>query len=47
MGQNQIYTERWRGFTGIVIIRAFNRDLPYDEFVRQQLAGDGVGTGKH
>ena len=28
------------------VIRAFNQDLPYDEFVRQQLAGDGVGTGE-
>ena len=28
------------------VIRAFNQDLPYDEFVRQQLAGDGVGVGE-
>jgi hypothetical protein len=28
------------------VIRAFNQDLPYDEFVRQQLAGDGMGVGE-
>ena len=28
------------------VIRAFNQDLPYDEFVRQQLAGDGLGVGE-
>ncbi|MDA1046430.1 MAG: DUF1553 domain-containing protein [Verrucomicrobia bacterium] len=28
------------------VIRAFNEDLPYDRFVREQLAGDGLGTGE-
>ena len=28
------------------VIRAFNQDLPYDEFVRQQLAGDSMGVGE-
>ena len=28
------------------VIRAFNQDLPYDRFVREQLAGDGLGTGE-
>ncbi|MEC8043511.1 MAG: PSD1 and planctomycete cytochrome C domain-containing protein [Verrucomicrobiota bacterium] len=28
------------------VIRAFNQDIPYDEFIRQQLAGDGVGMGE-
>ena len=28
------------------VIRVFNQDLPYDEFVRQQLAGDGMGVGE-
>jgi hypothetical protein len=28
------------------VIRAFNQDLPYDEFVKQQLAGDGMGVGE-
>ena len=28
------------------VIRAFNQDLPYDRFVREQLAGDGMGTGE-
>ena len=27
------------------VIDAFNRDLPYDQFVRQQLAGDQLGAG--
>ena len=28
------------------VIRAFNQDVPYDEFIRQQLAGDGMGAGE-
>ena len=28
------------------VIRAFNQDLPYDRFVREQLSGDGLGTGE-
>ncbi len=28
------------------VIRAFNQDLPYDRFAREQLAGDGMGTGE-
>jgi len=28
------------------VIAAFNRDLPYDQFVRQQLAGDIMSRGK-
>ena len=28
------------------VISAFNRDLPYDQFVSQQLAGDGMGVGE-
>ncbi len=28
------------------VIRAFNQDLPYDRFVTEQLAGDGMGTGE-
>lgn len=28
------------------VIRAFNEDKPYDEFVREQLAGDTLGTGE-
>ena len=27
------------------VIEAFNRDLPYDQFIRQQLAGDQLGAG--
>ena len=27
------------------MIRAFNADKPYDEFVREQLAGDLMATG--
>ena len=27
------------------VIDAFNRDLPYDQFVKQQLAGDQLGSG--
>ncbi|MBT3637426.1 MAG: DUF1553 domain-containing protein [Opitutae bacterium] len=28
------------------VIRAFNEDLPYNRFVQEQLAGDGLGTGE-
>ncbi|MBT5377440.1 MAG: DUF1553 domain-containing protein [Opitutae bacterium] len=28
------------------VIRAFNDDVPYDRFVQEQLAGDGMGTGE-
>jgi hypothetical protein len=28
------------------VIRSFNKDLPYDEFISQQLAGDGMGVGE-
>ena len=28
------------------VIRAFNEDLPYDQFVREQLAGDQLGVGE-
>ncbi|MFT5105521.1 MAG: hypothetical protein ACI9UA_001142 [Pseudoalteromonas tetraodonis] len=28
------------------VIRAFNEDLPYDRFVREQLAGDQLGAGE-
>ena len=28
------------------VIAAFNRDLPYDEFVRQQIAGDQLASGE-
>ncbi len=28
------------------VIRAFNDDRPYDQFIREQLAGDGLGTGE-
>lgn len=28
------------------VIRVFNQDVPYDEFIRQQLAGDGMGVGE-
>ena len=28
------------------VIRAFNEDVPYDEFVKAQIAGDFVGDGK-
>ena len=27
------------------VVRAFNEDLPYDQFVREQIAGDSLGTG--
>ncbi|MEK9986845.1 MAG: DUF1549 domain-containing protein, partial [Opitutae bacterium] len=27
------------------VARAFNRDLPYDQFVREQIAGDSLGAG--
>ena len=27
------------------VIRAFNDDLPYDQFVREQIAGDSLGSG--
>ena len=27
------------------VVRAFNEDLPYDQFVREQLAGDSMGRG--
>ena len=28
------------------VVRAFNDDLPYDQFVREQLAGDTLGRGE-
>ena len=28
------------------VVRAFNEDLPYDQFVREQLAGDQYGAGE-
>ena len=28
------------------VVRAFNEDLPYDRFVREQLAGDTLGRGE-
>ena len=28
------------------VVRAFNEDLPYDQFVREQLAGDTLGRGE-
>ncbi len=28
------------------VIRAFNEDIPYDQFLREQLAGDQMGTGE-
>ena len=28
------------------VIRAFNEDVPYNRFVQEQLAGDGMGTGE-
>jgi hypothetical protein len=28
------------------VIRAFNQDIPYDRFVREQIAGDGMGVGE-
>ena len=28
------------------VIRAFNQDIPYDRFVQEQIAGDGVGVGE-
>ena len=27
------------------VVRAFNTDLPYDQFVREQIAGDSLGSG--
>ncbi len=28
------------------VVRAFNEDVPYDRFVREQIAGDSLGTGE-
>ncbi|MDF1816629.1 MAG: DUF1553 domain-containing protein, partial [Verrucomicrobiales bacterium] len=28
------------------VIRAFNEDIPYDQFVREQIAGDSYGSGE-
>jgi hypothetical protein len=28
------------------VVRAFNSDLPYDQFVREQIAGDSLGAGE-
>ena len=28
------------------VVRAFNEDRPYDQFVREQLAGDSLGSGE-
>ncbi|MFK7738370.1 MAG: PSD1 and planctomycete cytochrome C domain-containing protein [Pirellulaceae bacterium] len=28
------------------VVAAFNQDLPYDEFVREQIAGDSLGAGE-
>ncbi|MEM7236186.1 MAG: DUF1549 domain-containing protein, partial [Planctomycetota bacterium] len=28
------------------VVRAFNEDLPYDRFVREQIAGDSLGSGE-
>ena len=28
------------------VVRAFNEDRPYDQFVREQIAGDSLGTGE-
>ena len=27
------------------VVRAFNEDVPYDRFIREQIAGDSLGTG--
>ena len=29
------------------VIDAFNRDKPYDQFVKEQLAGDELAPGNH
>jgi len=28
------------------VVRAFNEDVPYDQFVREQIAGDSMGSGE-
>ncbi len=28
------------------VVRAFNEDVPYDQFIKEQLAGDQLGTGE-
>ncbi|MFT5465079.1 MAG: mono/diheme cytochrome c family protein [Verrucomicrobiales bacterium] len=28
------------------VVRAFNEDVPYDQFVREQIAGDSLGSGE-
>ncbi|MCO8121608.1 PSD1 and planctomycete cytochrome C domain-containing protein [Stieleria sp. TO1_6] len=28
------------------VVRAFNNDMPYDQFVREQIAGDSMGAGE-
>lgn len=40
---DELRPEAWRYRD--YVIRAFNRDLPYDRFVRQQLAGDELEPG--
>ena len=40
---NHVRDNAWRYRDWVV--QAFNRDLPYDEFVRQQIAGDVLYPG--
>ncbi|MEL7498074.1 MAG: PSD1 and planctomycete cytochrome C domain-containing protein [Planctomycetota bacterium] len=28
------------------VVRAFNQDIPYDQFIREQIAGDSMGVGE-
>ena len=42
MDDNIAYTEAWRYRD--YVISAFNRDKPYDQFVREQIAGDLISS---
>src|SRR3954447_20918093 len=42
MDEDNLYPHAWRYRD--YVVRAFNEDTPYDEFIRQQLAGDQLAA---
>ena len=45
MVRSPTFTVNLLGFT-VITLFGFNDDRPYDQFIREQLAGDGLGTGE-